>query len=200
MEEIAEIKVEGEVFLEVAFSPERDLLAATTGNPSGFTMGSGAVYLWDVSYAISDRRVEEAAVLTLPDEDFVEIAFNHNGTLLSTAGLESGNDSGPIRLWNIRSVLAAKGIGAPSTIVANRNRSGELNALLGKTLVFSPDGLWLVSGEEDGTIRMLTVNGDELIELACARSSTGKLTTEQWDRYIEDRDYRETCSDLPNVP
>ena len=64
-------------------------------------------------------------------------------------------------------------------------------------LAYSPDGRWLVTSSNDGTVRMWPLWTEDLIREACVRLLPRNLSKEEWKRYFGDIPYRETCSGLP---
>lgn len=61
---------------------------------------------------------------------------------------------------------------------------------------WSPDGRWLATGEEDGTIRVHYGRFEDLLAGACRRAVRNMLEVE-WQRYMDDQDYREKCPGKP---
>ncbi len=61
---------------------------------------------------------------------------------------------------------------------------------------FSSDGEYLASAGEDGTAKVSYLWPEDLVHEACARL-TRNLTIKEWQVYLRDEPYRETCPGLP---
>ena len=68
------------------------------------------------------------------------------------------------------------------------------------SVVFSPDGRYVLSGSHDGTARVWEWQSKDLIASACSRLSRN-LTRAEWNEYIgEALSYKATCENLPIEP
>jgi WD40 repeat protein/energy-coupling factor transporter ATP-binding protein EcfA2 len=135
------------------------------------TRSGDTVRLWDAATG------KELTVLS-HEGSVNAITFSPDGTRLATAGKD-----GTARLVDTASGEA---------LVVLRHEQGSINAV-----TFSPDGTRLATAGEDGTARLWRVSVDNLKVLACHILSRNMIETE-WHQYFgEEREYRETCPDLP---
>jgi WD40 repeat protein/transcriptional regulator with XRE-family HTH domain len=113
----------------VAFSPDRELLAAALGN--------GYVQLWN---AVTGQPVGAPLLASAyPQSEVGGVAFSPDGKLLASAG-----DDGTVRLWN---PATGRPVGAP--FLASTGAAGYVRGV-----AFSPDGKLLASADGDGTVRL----------------------------------------------
>ena len=62
--------------------------------------------------------------------------------------------------------------------------------------IFSPDGNFLASASQDGTVMVWTVDTQSLIDLTCNRVGRNFLPLE-WAQYFPGEEYRITCPQWP---
>jgi WD40 repeat protein len=62
-------------------------------------------------------------------------------------------------------------------------------------LAFSPNGQWLASAGYDTSVRMWRPRHEDLITEASSRL-TRNLTPEEWQHYLGEEEYRQTCTRL----
>jgi WD40 repeat protein len=65
------------------------------------------------------------------------------------------------------------------------------------TLDFSISGEWLLSGSHDGLLYLWPMGKDLWIDQACQRAGRD-LDQEEWNKYLFDLPYRETCPPFPS--
>ena len=97
-----------------------------------------------------------------------------------------------------RSPRAAR-IGSSLWEFANRAPIGE--QLQGHSspvtsVVFSPDGETLASGSSDGTVVLWSMGRAAWSDAAC-RIANRNLSQREWQQFLGDEDYHETCPGLP---
>ncbi len=108
----------------------------------------------------------------------ISVTFNPKDSQM----LASGGYKGEVWLWNLQKPDAN-----PIYI------EGHINDV--STLAFSPDGQYLASGNNGGTIRFDMVNTQKLADIVCQKVWRN-LTQEEWKRYIGDIPYERICSEL----
>ncbi len=140
----------------LAFSPDGRRLV--TGSLEG------DVDVWD---ARTGRQVDS---LNGNLGQVLDLAFSPDGNRLATSSTD-----GIVRLWDARTgqqlLTLASGVagevGGKSKFCFRRNRSAYLG--VGGKLTFSPDGTRLAYTAADGTVRVLALDIDDLIQLARSR-------------------------------
>jgi WD40 repeat protein len=149
-------------------------------SPDGQTLASGnsnnTITLWEVE---TRRQIGES--LRGHTAEVRSVAFSPDGQTLA-----SGSADGTIILWNIAS--------QQPIIPPLRGHTAAV-----RSVAFSPDGQTLVSGSNDNTIRLWAVSIEPWKFRAC-RVAGRNLTWQEWQRYMGDRPYELTCSDLPPHP
>jgi WD40 repeat protein len=147
----------------LAFSPDNHWLATGSIDQT--------VRLWDLQHAaampvvLRGHSVAITGVVFSPD--------NH--------WLITGSADGIIRIWDVTSNDIA---GSPTVLQAqNAGITG---------LAISSDSHWLVTAAEEPTIRLWDLRLDELMDLACSTAGRN-LTAAEWQQYMGQAPYRETC-------
>ncbi|MEU6741904.1 nSTAND1 domain-containing NTPase [Streptosporangium sandarakinum] len=126
--------------------------------------GDNTVRLWDLSRPRSPTAVGEP----LPAGGVVQsVGFTPDGKLLASGAF------GQIRLWDVSTPAATSPYGLPIT-----GHNGFIPALL-----FSPRGGLLISGGEDGTVRLWQTDADRAFAILCA-STRGAMTPALWKEYV----------------
>jgi WD40 repeat protein/DNA-binding SARP family transcriptional activator len=159
----------------LAFSPDGQRLA--TGSLEG------SLKLWE---ARTGRQLES---LTGNLGQILDLAFSPDGASLATS-----SSDGTLRLWDVRTgrqklTLAggvAGEVGAESKFCFRTLKVAYLG--VGGKLAFSPDGTRLAFTAADGTVRVLALDIDDLIDLARSRL-TRSWTQDECETYL----HRDTC-------
>jgi WD40 repeat protein len=92
------------------------------------------------------------------------IAFNADGTLLATGGLD-----GKVRVWDLETRTIVATLGAFEWLV--------------RDVVFAPDGRHVVASSRDGTVAIFTLDGQELLAIAEKRL-TRELTEAECREFL----------------
>jgi WD40 repeat protein len=150
----------------VAFNPNSRLLA--TGG------ADKTIRVWDMN----DRRLL-GAPLTGHTSIVRSVAFSPNGTMLA-----SGSEDRTVRLWDLSQQQQL----GPALALHNNSVS---------SLAFRPDGAVLASGSIDKSIILWDVrvwNMDiQMWHARACRIANRSLTREEWQQYLDDEPFRETC-------
>jgi WD40 repeat protein/DNA-binding SARP family transcriptional activator len=163
----------------LAFSPDGRHLA--TGSLDG------SLKVWD---ARTGRQLDS---LTGNLGQVLDLAFSPDGVSLATS-----SSDGTVRLWDVgtgrQTVTLASGVagevGAESKFCFRTLKVAHLG--VGGKLAFSPDGTQLAYTAADGTVRVLALDIDDLIDLARSRL-TRSWTRDECETYL----HRETCPARP---
>jgi WD40 repeat protein/serine/threonine protein kinase/class 3 adenylate cyclase len=174
---------------DVAFAPGGDLLAGLSG--------LATLYVWDTSSGEELVRVQSgggiaSSVTFSPDGSKIATAGGDGATVLSASGRElvsmggvgfvesvafspdgsqlaTGTDDGIAYLWDAET---------GEELLALRGHTGAI-----KGIAFRSDGSELATASEDGTLRVFTLDVDELVALARSRLSRG-LTEVECRQYL----------------
>lgn len=168
-------------FMPVAFSPDGELVASANPNPALFPVRD--VLLVAREGTSNFFLTGEADTALQPP-----LAFSPDNRLLADT---RGNQ---IRLW----ALAAGGASGTARLTGTlAGHSAEVTAL-----AFAPD-MTLLSGSADGTIRLWRPNTlgslDALLRQGCDEVARN-LSWAEWQRYVGEESYRQTCAALPVHP
>jgi WD40 repeat protein len=161
----------------LAFSPDGEHLA--TGSLGG------SLKVWE---ARTGRQLDS---LSGNLGQVLDLAFSPDGATLATS-----SSDGTVRLWDLRTgrqtLTLASGVagevGAESKFCFRTLRVAYLG--VGGKLAFSPDGSRLAYTAADGSVRVLALDIDDLIDLARFRL-TRSWTLNECQTYL----HRDTCPD-----
>jgi len=166
--------------------PDHQVTALAFG-PDGTRLATGSLEgglkVWDAGTGRS------LAAFTGNLGQVLDLAFSPDGSRLATS-----SSDGTVRLWDVRTgrqvLTLATGVagevGARSKFCFRTSHEAYLG--VGGRLAFSPDGSRLAYGATDGTVRVLALEIDDLIELARSRL-TRSWTQDECEAYL----HRETC-------
>jgi WD40 repeat protein len=168
-EQLATLKVDKQVLLSVAFSPDGSMIATTGGNDR-------AVTLWDVAtWKLVGR---------LPHPIFIEsVAFDPAGKTLATFAFDN-----KVRLWDI-AAMRQIGAGLPGP---ENPGVGVVCDPCSIQARFDASGNYLVALNQNGAALVWDVNPDRWKQRACA--IVGRpLTRDEWEELLPDRSYQPAC-------
>ena len=156
--------------IAMAFHPLINMLAV------GFANGN--VELYDITKGI-DRPEKREEELPGHGSGISNIRFNKDGSLLATASFD-----GTIQLWEYRNIN--------NLPIIFSDHGGNYVW----DLTFSPDGNYLISGCENGLIKIWPTKIGMLSSQIC-NHLVRNMTRAEWDRYVgSDVDYKITCQDV----
>jgi WD40 repeat protein len=131
----------------------------------------GVVTLWDVWDVGLAKPIGRLARHTGPVTD---VAFSPDDRVLVSSSLD-----GTVILWDVES---DRQVGEPL-----RAHVGPVNAV-----AVSPDGKTLVSAGDDRRVMRWNIDLESWVAQACAIANRN-LTEEEWQQYLPNIPYRETC-------
>jgi WD40 repeat protein len=109
-------------------------------------------------------RYASVRALTGHEGNVTGVAFNPEGTVLATSGLD-----GTVRLWDVETWEEI-------SVMTDQDHALE-------GVDFSPDGRYVVAAGSDGIVRVFIVSVEELMEVARSRLSRDFTNTE-CQRYL----------------
>lgn len=153
-----------------------DSVTVLAFSPDGRQMLSGsrdsAVLLWD-----TERWTLMHEPLMGHSNWVLSAAFSPDGQMIA-----SGSRDGTLILWD---VAAGRALGEPMKAAAG----DWVNAV-----AFDPTGRSLLTGSRDGWLLNWQVRLSDWQQIAC-RIANRPMTTEEWQRYMGQTSYRESCQD-----
>jgi WD40 repeat protein len=119
------------------------------------------------------------------------IAFSPDGKTLA-----SGSDDDTISFDNTTIIWDISDPTTPSQLVTLEG-SGRLVDI--NSVVFSPSGKILTTGNDDGTITLWDLDPTSWVKKACQRVGRN-FTRAEWSQYFPGEEYRKTCEQWPLEP
>lgn len=145
-------------------------------SPDGTILATGArdrlIYLWDLS-ALPNAITQIGSPLIGNSDWVLDLAFSPDG-----ATLYSSSRSGDLLLWSVDTGLT---LGDPL----------QYSDWMW-SLAIRPDGKAIIAGLNDGRVAFWNIDVDEWRLRAC-QIANRDLTIEEWERFMPDKPYRETC-------
>lgn len=158
------------------FTGDAGLLSTMTFSVNGLiatTSDSGTAQLWDVTDPTNPQQLDASFIGPVDT-----LAFGPGGVLAAVSGKT-------VQLWDV-------------TDPANPRRGGSLTGHTDDifTLAFGPNGI-LATASWDTTVRLwdaasLQQLRTHVVEVSCQRAGGG-LTEKEWDQYLPDEPFRNTC-------
>lgn len=153
-------------------------------------------------YTLHRGDLQTTSVAAAPHESRF-VSGDQTGNIYFDAQADATNaHSGPISdlAYNLDGSLLASASADQSVILWDAPNQRRIWPLTGHTAVvtsvaFSPDNKTLASGSFDGTIILWDVSLDSWRNRACALAGRN-LTEDEWQQYLPDEPYRETCAGL----
>ena len=178
--------------LRLAYSPDGTLVASAGADASGKSMG---IKLWN--------SATHALFKAIPAHKghAASVAWSRDGTRLASGG---GFADATAALWDVRSAIQT-----PSQTFKPQNKNAENKDV--EAVAFHPNQRWLISGSEDGTMRiwdiasgkeLLTVvgvpGGGEYVAYAPNGCYTGSANAANYVKYVtKDGDQSSTTMLVP---
>jgi hypothetical protein len=92
--------------------------------------------------------------------------------------------------------LEAVGVAQQASSILGRPVVKMVHDSFVSAVAFSPDGRWIVTGSDDGTIRVWAWQTQDVIDLLCARLPRN-FTKSERQQFFGEVPYRQTCENLP---
>jgi WD40 repeat protein len=153
-------------------------------SPDGKLLAVGGydnrVTLWDW------ERGEISGVPLIGHTNYVRtVEFSHNGELIA-----SGGDDGVAILWDIKTRQPVAEFRHGASVYSGDGTAKTPRAV--NHVSFSPDGKVLATDGPENEILLWDVDMESWTRQACGRTNRN-LTEEEWQRFIGDDQYLETC-------
>ncbi|MGH3913011.1 MAG: AAA family ATPase, partial [Pseudonocardiaceae bacterium] len=154
-----------------AFAPDGNTLAIASAN---------RVILWDLTDPTQPHQLSQSLEHT---DTVSSVAFAPNGRTLATGNLDN---TATALLWDLTNPAQPVQLGPPL------DSTGRV-----LSVTFTRDGRTLATGSDGSTTSLWDLTSldylrDHVTERACAITGGG-LTPEEWERYIPDLLYQDTC-------
>lgn len=133
------------------------------------------IRIWDI-----EKRKQFGSTLKGHRDAVISVTFSPDGTMLASGGRDTD-----VMLWDLQ-------MGEP----VGRPLRGHTRMV--RSVAFDPDGNFMVSGSFEGKIVLWDINFDSWKQQAC-RIANRNLGFGEWQQFLGDESYRETCPALPGL-
>jgi WD40 repeat protein len=137
--------------------------------------------LWEIPPLSAEQAMQANSVAGA----LAQVLHGEAGVRLITVDNEAN-----VRIWNL-----VEGQESREALIlrSTAERLQRINALLATS-----DESWLLTGSDDGGVRLWPMRIEQLLQRAC-RTVGRDLTQDEWRQYLSDEPYHATCTDLSTM-